>query len=105
MLNWEISRWSKHNGYRFFDFVQIENSLARTLQQGDPVVWTSVKGPSNFKVGFGGSPVLLPEPYYCFYHPLLQIFAQAGGRKLIESPVVARLLGRFWSGLASRGEG
>jgi hypothetical protein len=105
MLYWEIIRWSKHNDYRFFDFVQIENSLARTLQQGAPVDWTSVGGTSFFKIGFGGSPVLLPEPYYRFYHPLLRIFAQAGGSKLIESPVVARLLGRFWSRLSSRGEG
>jgi len=105
MLYWEIIRWSKHNGYRFFDFVQIDNSLARTLQQGDPVDWASIHGPSNFKIGFGGSPVLLSEPYYRFYHPLLRIFAQAGGTKLIESPMVARLLSRFWSGLASRGEG
>lgn len=105
MLYWEAIRWSKDNGYRLFDIVQIENSLARALQQGLPVDWASVGGISLYKTGFGASPVLLPEPYYCFYHPLLRIFAQAGGSKLIEAPVVARLLGHLWSALDSRGEG
>jgi lipid II:glycine glycyltransferase (peptidoglycan interpeptide bridge formation enzyme) len=96
MLYWEIIRWSKSNGYRFFDFVEIENGVARTLQRGEPVDWPSVGGPTLFKIGFGGSAVLLPEPYYRFYTPLLRIFARAGGNKLIESSLVARLLGRIW---------
>jgi len=54
-------------------------------------------------IGFHGTPVLLPEPYYRFYHPLLRVFTQAGGNKLMESPLTARILGRFWSGLASHG--
>ena len=103
LLHWEIIRWSKQNGYRFFDFVQIQDSLALAMQQGGPVDWTSVNGTSYFKIGFGGTPVLLPEPYYRFYHPLLRVFAQAGGNKLMESPFAARILGRFWNGLASHG--
>jgi peptidoglycan pentaglycine glycine transferase (the first glycine) len=105
MLYWEAIRWSKHNGYRYFDIVQIDESLARKLRQGDPVDWTSVGGMSLNKLGFGASPFLLPEPYYRFYHPLLRIFAQAGGSKLIESPRVTRLLERFWSALNSEDEG
>lgn len=97
MLYWEIIRWSKSNGYRFFDFVDIENGVARTLQLGEPVDWPSVSGTTSFKIGFGGRPVLLPHPYYRVYDPLLRICLQAGGRKLIESPIVARLLGRLWS--------
>jgi peptidoglycan pentaglycine glycine transferase (the first glycine) len=105
MLHWEAIRWSKLNGYRFFDFVSIEKDLAQRLQQGDPVDWNSVKGPSNFKVGFGGSPVLLPKPYYRFYHPILRFLGQAGGSKMIESAAVAGFLGRFWDRRASPGDG
>ncbi len=105
MLYWEIIRWAKSNGYRFFDSVSIESSLARRLLQGDPVDWTSIEGSSKFKAGFGGNPVLLPEPYYRFYHPLLRIIARAGGKRLIESRGVARLLARFWSRSASPGDG
>jgi peptidoglycan pentaglycine glycine transferase (the first glycine) len=105
MLYWEAIRWSKRSGYRLFDIVQIENSLARSLQRGDPVDGTSVSGMSLYKIAFGGSPVLLPEPYYRSYHTLVSIFMQAGGRKLIESPPVASLLGRFWSGPGSHGIG
>jgi lipid II:glycine glycyltransferase (peptidoglycan interpeptide bridge formation enzyme) len=103
LLYWEAIRWSKLNGYRFFDFVSIENSLARTLKTGDPVDWSSIKGPSNFKLGFGGNPTLLPDPYYRFYHPILRAFGRAGGSRLVESRAVERYLGRFMSGLSSRG--
>jgi len=105
MLYWEAIRWSKCNHYDYFDIVQIEKGLARKLQRGDPVDWTAVDGISLNKVSFGASPVLLPEPYYRFYHPLLRTFAQAGGTGLIESSVVARLIGRLWNTLDSRGEG
>ncbi len=97
MLYWEIIRWSKSNGYRFFDFVEIENGVARTLQLGEPVDWPSVSGTTFFKIGFGGSAVLLPQPYYRIYHPLLRICAQAGGTRLIESPAFAGLVRRMWS--------
>jgi hypothetical protein len=79
--------------------------LALKLRRGDPVDRTSIQGTDHFKLGFGASPVVLPEPYYRFYHPLLRIFAHAGGKRLIESPAVADLLGRFWDRLVSRGEG
>ena len=79
--------------------------MASKLQQGDPIDWAYIKGADNFKIGFGASRVLLPEPYYRFCHPLLRIFAHAGGRRMIESPAVARLLGRFWDRPVSPDEG
>jgi peptidoglycan pentaglycine glycine transferase (the first glycine) len=105
LLWWEGIRWARNNDYRFFDFVSIDTDLARRLQQGDPVDWNSVEGTSNFKVGFGGTPVLLPKSYYRFYHPILRAFARLGGSKIIESPSVTSLLGRFWNRRASSGEG
>ena len=105
LLYWEAICWSKRRGYRFFDIVSVEKSLALKLRRGDPVDWTSVKGTDHFKLGFGASPVVLPEPYYRFYHPLLRILAHAGGRRLLESPAVAHLLGRFWGRLVSGSEG
>src|SRR3981081_985549 len=69
MLCGEMSGGANNNGYRVSDFVQIEEDLARTMQQGGPVDWNSVKGPDNFKVGFGGQPLALHQPYTDLYNP------------------------------------
>jgi hypothetical protein len=105
LLYWESIHWAKVNGYRCFDFVSIEKDLAQKMQQGDPVDWKSVEGPSKFKVGFGGTPVVLPKPYYRFYDPILRTLGQAGGSKLIESRTGERLLGRFLKRLAAGSDG
>ena len=105
VLYWEVIRWSKENGYRFFDFVWIDTKLAKALQGKDPVDWETVDGMSYFKTGFGGIPVVLPSPYYRFYHPLLRGLTQIGGSTLLESHTVSRLAGRLWGRLAARGEG
>jgi hypothetical protein len=102
MLFWEAIRWSKNNGYRWFDFVSIDRAFALTLQRGDPVDWASVEGPDNFKFHFGAKPVLLPEPYYRFYHPLLRLWAWAGGARLLESPATGQYIARLSTKLASR---
>jgi lipid II:glycine glycyltransferase (peptidoglycan interpeptide bridge formation enzyme) len=105
MMYWEAIRWARSNGYRTFDFVGIDDGLARMLENGESLDVASIHGADRFKVGFGGRPLVLPRPCYRFYHPLLRFFALAGGRKLIESPRVARLVGRFWDRLGSSGEG
>jgi hypothetical protein len=74
------------------------------LKQGEPIDWTSVRGSDNVKIGFGGYPVLVPEPYYRIYHPLLRIAAEAGGSKLLESPALVRFLVRFWDKQSSPSE-
>lgn len=105
LLYWEVIRWSKRNGYRIFDFVWIETELAKALERTHPVDWNSVDGMSYFKLGFGGTPLVLPNPRYRFYHPLLRGFAKVGGSRLLESQTVARLAGRLWGRMAVRGEG
>lgn len=104
MLYWEAIRWAKTNGYRFFDFVWINRDLARKLKNGEPVDWNRVDGITNFKLGFGGTPVVLPQPYYRFYHPVLRSLGQAGGSKFMETAAGERLLGRLLNRLASRGD-
>jgi lipid II:glycine glycyltransferase (peptidoglycan interpeptide bridge formation enzyme) len=104
-MYWEVILWARSNGYRTFDFVGIDDTLARMLENGDSLEGVSLHGADSFKAGFGGRPLVLPLPCYRFYHPLLRLFAQAGGGKLIESSSVARLVGRFWDRSGSSGEG
>ncbi|HEV7219994.1 MAG TPA: hypothetical protein VGN39_14065, partial [Terriglobales bacterium] len=96
-LYWEAIRWSKRNGYRIFDFVDIGYDLAVSLTKGESPGGASMDGMSFFKVGFGGKPILLPQPYYRIYHPLLRTCAQAGGTRLIESTAFAGLVRRMWN--------
>lgn len=97
LLYWECIQWSKRNGYRFFDFVSIEKGVAQKLQRCEPVDWDTVGGPSQFKIRFGGSPLVVPPPYYRFYHPVLRLLGGAGGSRLIESSTGANWLGRLWN--------
>ena len=100
MLYWEAIKWAKVRGLRSFDFVGIERSFAQMLERGDLIDWTNVSGPDNFKASFGGKAVVVPEPYYRFYAPFLQVCARAGGKRLLESPLAAPLLGRLGSSAA-----
>lgn len=97
LLYWEAIRWAKLQGFRYFDFVSIDRDLATKLQNNESIDWSAVWGPDNFKVGFGGSPIVLPEPYYRSYHPLIQTCLRAGGRHVLESPYAAKLLSRLTS--------
>lgn len=95
LLYWEAIRWAKHSGFRFFDLVGIERDLARQLLQREKIDWAKVTGPSNFKVGFGGTPLVMPETCYQILDPWTARLLHVGGRRLIESTRLARFLERF----------
>jgi len=91
LLYWEAVRWARQNGFRCFDLVGIERELAEQLLHDEKIDWTKVTGPCNFKVGFGGSPVVLPETCYRILDPWASWLLRVGGRRLIESPRLAHL--------------
>lgn len=95
LLYWEAIRWAKQNGFRWFDLVGIERPLGQQLLAGAAIDWANVAGPSNFKIGYGGEPMVLPETCYRFLNPPAQLFLRAGGHRLLESPRLASLLERF----------
>ena len=95
LLYWEAIRWANDNGFRYFDLVGIERELALQLLRGEAMDWTPVAGPDNFKVGYGGAPVLLPETFYRFLNPGPRFLLAMGGRRLLESSRVAHLLERL----------
>lgn len=95
LLYWEAVRWAKLNGYHYFDFVSIKKDFAIKLQNSEAIDWSDVWGPDDFKVGFGGFPIILPEPYYRSYHPFVQTLLRAGGHHLLESHHAAKLLHRL----------
>lgn len=95
LLYWEVIRWAKENGFRSFDLVGIERLLAQRLLAGEPIDWTKAAGPDNFKIGYGGAPVVLPETCYRFLSPWARLVQRAGAQLILESPRIAHFLERF----------
>lgn len=71
VLWWEAIRWARNSGYRYFDLVSIDRSIAVAIKNGNELAEEEKYGPAHFKLGFGGSVVLLPGAYCKFYTPIL----------------------------------
>jgi lipid II:glycine glycyltransferase (peptidoglycan interpeptide bridge formation enzyme) len=63
LLYWKAIRWSKENGFHFFDFDGIDVAGALAIRSGASLPKSLVNDPTRFKLGFGGSIVLLPPSY------------------------------------------
>ncbi len=105
LLYWEVIKWSKENGYRFFDFVMLDVQSAKALLRGEIPHSSSTSGMSFFKMGFGGQTLLLPDPYYKLYNPYAMFFARWGGNKLLASKLAARAASLFWRSAGEGSEG
>lgn len=95
LLYWEAICWARENGFRYFDMVGIERETALHLLRSEELDWAKVTGPSNFKIGYGGVPLVLPETSCLFPKPWSRLFYATGGRRLLESSRVAHLLERL----------
>ncbi len=95
LLYWEAIVWAKQNGFRYFDLMGIERALAEQLLSGSPIDWTRIAGPDNFKIGYGGVPLVIPETCYRMMSPLPRLVLGLGGQRLLESPRLAHLLERL----------
>jgi peptidoglycan pentaglycine glycine transferase (the first glycine) len=63
LLIWTAIGWSKENGYHHFDLNGIAVSAALALLSGQSLPESEKSTTSRFKLGFGGSIVLLPATY------------------------------------------
>ncbi len=72
LLRWTAIRWAKEQGYRWYDFMGIDEHVARAVIGGQPLPNSDeAKGYTFFKLSFGGQVVLSPGAYDCVYPPLL----------------------------------
>jgi lipid II:glycine glycyltransferase (peptidoglycan interpeptide bridge formation enzyme) len=71
LLVWTSLTWARERGLKYFDLEGLEPRLARTVASGDPVPDRARQTPDWFKLGFGGSVVLLPASYEFVYAPTL----------------------------------
>jgi lipid II:glycine glycyltransferase (peptidoglycan interpeptide bridge formation enzyme) len=91
LLHWEMIKWAKENGCRFFDFMHIRPDHARAILRGEHVK-DSYSGVTEFKTSFGGEVQLLPDPYYRSFHPLVHFALRMGAARMIESGMFRSML-------------
>ena len=101
LMWWSIIKWAKENGFKFLDFVWVDDQDAKLLAQGEKRPEAFRDGTTFFKMGFGGRLVMIPDARSQFFHPAFRWFARAGGMRLIRSRISQQLLRRVWSRSAS----
>lgn len=72
LLRWSAIQWAKQQGYRWYDFMGIDEGVACAMIQDQPLPDSGeIPGYTFFKLGFGGEIVLSPGTYDYVSHPLL----------------------------------
>ncbi|HTX22415.1 MAG TPA: GNAT family N-acetyltransferase [Candidatus Aquilonibacter sp.] len=93
-LWWQMILWARQNGFRFFDFVEINSEEAKRLvnSSGDGNGFETV---TTFKLGFGGESKFLPGAYYYVFNPALRRLFRCGLGYWIKSPGFRKLANPF----------
>lgn len=94
LLHWVGIEWGKARGYRYYDFDNMDFSVAQELLAGDCTP-DDCKGVTRFKLGFGGEVSRFPPAYDYTYRPLLAGALRRLAPKLDRlSPLADRLMRR-----------
>lgn len=88
-LQWEMIKWAKSNGYRWYDLGGIGEPSLRTLVDGTPGDNSTWDGADVFKLQFGGTTYRYPTPVELIRPPALRLAYDLsrrfpGGRALIR---------------------
>jgi peptidoglycan pentaglycine glycine transferase (the first glycine) len=70
-LQWGAIQWAKQHGFLRYDFEGIEAVAAEALAAGGTVPEESRNSVTSFKVGFGGTAVKTPDPWYRVDNPIV----------------------------------
>lgn len=95
-LWWQMILWARQNGYRFFDFVEINPEEARHMAGGD-ASGNSLETVTAFKLGFGAESKFLPGAYYYVFNPVLRRLSQYGVGRWLDSPIILKAASPFLS--------
>lgn len=72
LLHYENLEWACAHGYREVDFVAMNRNVARSVLEGKPLTDEQNRTRDRFHLGFGGTPLLLPESQIWFANPCLR---------------------------------
>ena len=66
-MQWEMIQWAKTNGFRYYDFCEIEKDIFDAIRSDEPIPEELKKrvffGPTMFKMQFGGNIISYPDVY------------------------------------------
>jgi len=87
---WAAIQWAKAHGFHYFDMGGIDRKGAELILSGQPLPEPLHRTPDMFKLGYGGSPILLPQSYIFVPCLLLRwffnlIFGLEGPGKVFKS--------------------
>lgn len=99
LLCWEMIKWSKNHGFRFFDIVHVDPVVVEHLSSRFPIT-DEVKsrrmyGPTLFKLGFGGSVIKFSGPWIRFQDPVIMYLYKYFGPSLLKIPYTKTLISRL----------
>jgi lipid II:glycine glycyltransferase (peptidoglycan interpeptide bridge formation enzyme) len=99
LLYWELIKWSKNSGFRYFEIVQVDPVVTDHFSSGLPVTdelkSRRVYGPTLFKTGFGGKVVKFSGPWFRFQNPIMRHVYRHFGRSLMSMPCTKKLISRI----------
>jgi len=94
LLFYEAIRWAYENGYKSCDFGALNRGIAEQILSGKPLTAEMMKSRDFFNLGFGGTPILLPEPMIFIPNPILRLCYQIAS-PVMGSSCIGRLIRYF----------
>jgi lipid II:glycine glycyltransferase (peptidoglycan interpeptide bridge formation enzyme) len=95
LMHWQAMQWAKERGYRYYDLDGISPLVARAVLAGEELPEAGRRGPTFFKLGFGGEVALYPCTYDRSFQRLLALPARLAAPRLNHFQALAhRLQGR-----------
>ena len=99
LLHWYLIRWAKNNGFRYFDFVQVDSvvtdHLAAHLPETEELKARRLYGSTLFKAGFGGQVVKFSGPWFRFQNPLIRFLYRQFGSSLMRTKYAKKMISRL----------
>jgi lipid II:glycine glycyltransferase (peptidoglycan interpeptide bridge formation enzyme) len=96
-LHWSAIRWAREIGAHSYDLGGFDRTSAETLNGGGTLNEAFTKTPGFFKLGFGGSPILLPLARWSYLGPV-RSFVKRPIQSALASPQFRKLAGRLRNG-------
>ena len=97
-LDWFTIQWAKQQGYEFYDLEGINRADAEAIIQSEEIDYSSLDGPTQYKVRLGGNVTVLPTAFCFFTNPLLHLMYSRFGSSLAKTQFIQKAAGRFRTG-------
>ena len=95
VLEWEVIKWAKTQGFYYYDFEGIEREAAKTILRGEYLPASLVQTPASFKFGFGGQVVFFPGAYDYVSSPFLRGAYNTVFQKVKNWSVIKQVVSTF----------